>query len=79
MTEKSKPQPNAGQDPDDAPDLSQAPWREKLDAAAVRVGRPEGRRCRERGKEGEGTEQREEAEGRTLNWPSSGRWFRHEL
>ncbi|GEM_PF-2691996 len=42
MAENSKPQPNAGQDPDDAPDLSVAPWREKLDAATVRVGRPKG-------------------------------------
>jgi hypothetical protein len=42
MTEKSKPQPNAWQDQDDAPDVSVAPWREKLDAAAVRVGRPKG-------------------------------------
>ncbi len=31
MAENSKPQANAGQDPDDAPDLSRAPWREKLD------------------------------------------------
>jgi uncharacterized protein (DUF4415 family) len=31
---------NAWQDPDDAPDLSQAPWREKLDAARVQAGRP---------------------------------------
>lgn len=42
MTENSKPQPDAGQDPDDAPDLSQAPWREKIGAAAVRVGQPKG-------------------------------------
>lgn len=42
MAENSKPQPDAGQDPEDAPDLSQAPWREKLDAAAVRAGRPKG-------------------------------------
>lgn len=40
MTANNKPLPNAWQDPDDAPDLSQAPWREKLDAAPVRVGRP---------------------------------------
>jgi len=40
MAKNSKPQPNAGQAPDDAPDLSQAPWREKLDAAPVRVGQP---------------------------------------
>ncbi|MBU3959911.1 MAG: hypothetical protein KJ670_12690 [Alphaproteobacteria bacterium] len=33
-----KPKPNAGQDPDDAPDLSQTPWREKLGAAVARVG-----------------------------------------
>ena len=38
MSENSKPQPNAGQEPDDAPDLSMSQWREKLDAAAVRVG-----------------------------------------
>ncbi|MBW8322064.1 MAG: BrnA antitoxin family protein [Rhizobium sp.] len=31
---------NAWQDPDDAPDLSQTPWREKLEATPVRVGRP---------------------------------------
>lgn len=42
MTEKSKPKPKTGPDPDDAPDLSQTPWREKMDAAAVRVGRPKG-------------------------------------
>jgi len=42
MAENSKPQPNAGQTPEDAPDLSVPPWREKVDAAAVRVGRPKG-------------------------------------
>jgi len=42
MAENSKPQPNAGPRPDDAPDLSQTPWREKLDAAPVRIGRPNG-------------------------------------
>ncbi|WP_114364540.1 BrnA antitoxin family protein [Ciceribacter lividus] len=40
MAENSKTQPSPGQGPDDAPDLSQALWREKLDAAPVRVGRP---------------------------------------
>lgn len=35
MRDDTKPQPKAGQDPDDASDLSQAPRREKLDAAAV--------------------------------------------
>lgn len=35
MGDDTKPQPNAGQHPDDASDLSQAPGREKLDAAAV--------------------------------------------
>ncbi len=42
MAENSKPQPKAGQEPDDAPDLSTAPWSEKLDAAPVRIGRPKG-------------------------------------
>jgi len=40
MGENSKPRQNAGPEPEDAPDLSQAPWREKVDAAVVRVGRP---------------------------------------
>jgi len=40
MTANNKPMANAWQDPDGAPDLSQTPWREKLDAAPVRVGRP---------------------------------------
>lgn len=40
MTANNKPMASTWQDPDDAPDLSQAPWREKLDAAPVRVGRP---------------------------------------
>lgn len=35
---KDTPQAKTGPDPDDAPDLSQTPWREKVDAAAVRVG-----------------------------------------
>lgn len=42
MADNSKPQPKTGPDPDDAPDLSVSPWREKVDAAAVRVGRPKG-------------------------------------
>lgn len=42
MTGISKPQPETGPEPDDAPDLSVPPWREKVDAAAVRVGRPKG-------------------------------------
>lgn len=42
MAENSKPQPKTGPDPDDAPDLSLPPWREKMDAAAVREGRPKG-------------------------------------
>lgn len=42
MTEKSKIQPKTSPDPEDAPDLSVPPWREKMDAAAVRVGRPKG-------------------------------------
>ncbi|MBW8445513.1 MAG: BrnA antitoxin family protein [Arenimonas sp.] len=40
MTANNKPMANAWQDPDDAPDLSQTPWREKLEATPVRVGRP---------------------------------------
>lgn len=40
MTANNKSMADAWQDPDDAPDLSQTPWREKLDAAPVRVGRP---------------------------------------
>lgn len=40
MTANNKPMANAWQDPDDAPDLSQTPWREKLDAARVQAGRP---------------------------------------
>lgn len=40
MTANNKPMASTWQDPDDAPDLSQTPWREKLDAAPVRVGRP---------------------------------------
>ena len=40
MTANNKPMANAWQDPDDAPDLSQTPWREKLDATPVRAGRP---------------------------------------
>lgn len=40
--DKDTPQAKTGTDPDDAPDLSQTPWREKLDAAALRVGQQKG-------------------------------------
>lgn len=40
MTANNKPMANAWRNPDDAPDLSQARWRDKLDAAPVHVGRP---------------------------------------
>lgn len=35
-------------DPDDAPDLSETPWREKMDAAPVRRGRPPAETHKER-------------------------------
>src|SRR5438105_15836821 len=39
MTAKKKPT-EAWSDPDDAPDLTESPWREMMDAAIVRRGRP---------------------------------------
>jgi uncharacterized protein (DUF4415 family) len=39
MTAKKKPS-KAWSDPDDAPDLTESPWREMMDAAIVRRGRP---------------------------------------
>lgn len=40
MTENKEPMGSDWQDPDDAPDLTQPPWRDKLEVATVRVGRP---------------------------------------
>ncbi|WP_154721631.1 BrnA antitoxin family protein [Ciceribacter sp. T2.26MG-112.2] len=40
MSDNDNPQAKTGPNSDEAPDLSRSPWLEKLDAAAVRVGRP---------------------------------------
>ncbi|MCF3638556.1 BrnA antitoxin family protein [Rhizobium sp. TRM95111] len=40
MTGSRKPSANDWIDPEDAPDLSEAPWRERIAAAPLRRGRP---------------------------------------